>query len=179
MVLFLTVKVRIILISQSYGLESDLPSPASKETSCTVRAAVSTTAGISRLPATAGFRPSLRRLRMCGGHSCAPWPTQKQTCCAISRCCFLRTGRKLYMRDSFRLRYPAGSFCSARACHSWHSLTTASFACWATVAENGEAAPMLCACAVAGWRRGTTQGGRGGSPEPGWWWKREVQFWRS
>lgn len=123
--------------------------------------------------------PSLRRLRMCGGHSCAPWPTQKQTCCAISRCCFLRTGRKLYMRDSFRLRYPAGSFCSARACHSWHSLTTASFACWASVAENGEAAPMLCACAVAGWRRGTTQGGRGGSPEPGWWWKREVQFWRS
>ncbi|XP_052590600.1 E3 ubiquitin-protein ligase FANCL isoform X3 [Peromyscus californicus insignis] len=48
--------------------------------------------------------PSRRRLRMCGGHSCAPWQRLKLTCCATSRCCFLRTGRKPCMRDSFRLR---------------------------------------------------------------------------
>ncbi|XP_042141467.1 E3 ubiquitin-protein ligase FANCL isoform X4 [Peromyscus maniculatus bairdii] len=48
--------------------------------------------------------PSRRRLRMCGGHSCAPWQRLKLTCCATSRCCFLRTGRKQCMRDSFRLR---------------------------------------------------------------------------
>lgn len=62
--------------------------------------------------------PSLRRLRMCGGHPCAPWRRQTLTCCATSRCCFLRTGRKQCMRDSFRLRYPAGSFSRAGACHS-------------------------------------------------------------
>lgn len=67
--------------------------------------------------------PSVRRLRMCGGHPCAPWRSQTLTCCATSRCCFLRTGRKQCMRDSFRLRYPAGSFSFARACHSQRSPT--------------------------------------------------------
>lgn len=67
--------------------------------------------------------PSLRRLRMCGGHPCAPWRRQTLTCCATSRCCFLRTGRKQCMRDSFRLRYPAGSFSRAGACHSLRSPT--------------------------------------------------------
>lgn len=67
--------------------------------------------------------PSLRRLRMCGGHPCAPWRRQTLTCCATSRCCFLGIGRKQCMRDSFRLRYPAGSFCRVRACHSLRSPT--------------------------------------------------------
>lgn len=132
---FLTVKVRIILNRQACGLVSDLPfscfllllSRPVGPVHCPGQGSVPTS---QFFPPKRVSAPSLCRLRMCGGHSCAPWPKQKQACCAISRCYFLRTGRKLCMRDSFRLRYPEGSFCRARACHSWQSLTAASPAAW-------------------------------------------------
>lgn len=116
--------------------------------------------------------PSRLRLRMCGGHSCAPWQRLKLTCCATSRCCFLRTGRKPCMRDSFRLRYPAGSFSRARACHPRRSLSRPRWRTRASLAETrAEALRLRGRCGRGGRLRGAWRapvGGVAGRLAGGW-----------
>lgn len=112
--------------------------------------------------------PSLRRLRMCGGHPCAPWRRQTLTCCASSRCCFLRTGRKQYMRDSFRLRYPCGVILS-RWSLSLAAQPDPRAPRPARDKPGRVAARSQCACAVA--VGGAGAGGRAGrlvGPGPRW-----------
>lgn len=103
--------------------------------------------------------PSVRRLRMCGGYPCAPWRRQTLTCCATSRCCFLRTGRKQCMRDSFRLRYPRGVILSRQSL-SLAAQPDPRAPRLARVKPDRETARRHCACAVA--VGGVGAGGRAG-----------------